>query len=88
MTVEGSHVRALDIFPVLFVDLLREACTDTGIFDAAEIDVVGQVDDDVAINLTVVDFISQSLQLLTRADDTCTADSTNIVDIVVGLLGC
>ena len=86
MTVEGSHVRALDIFPVLFVDLLREACADTGIFDAAKIDVIGQVDDDVAVNLAVVDFISQSLQLLTRADDTRTADGTNIVDIVVGLL--
>ena len=88
MAVERTFVGTFHILAVLLVYLLGEADADTLERDACHVDVIGKVNNHVAVDFTIVDGVGEGFQLLAVAYYAGTADRADVVVIfVVGALG-
>ena len=74
MSVEGSLEWNL---------LIVDTSTNTLVRDTTEIDIVGKVNNHIAVNFLIINCICQSLQLAAVTDDACTTYRADVVYILV-----
>ena len=83
VAVEGTLVWALHILAVLFIYLLCEACAYALEMYSSHIDIVCQIYYDVAVDVSIVDGVSQVFQLLTVTNHACATNRADVAYILV-----